>query len=261
MLHALLHGLSALLAPGHAWAFMISPPMTGGNPGGLEEAVGRAAPVLINLFEGVLIFMLIYNAGKMIIYSHEESQLSEAKKSYTYLIIACIVVGAADVIASTVTQNGVLFVGGPLLQPLTALSGFFKEILFAALIANIVIQGFRLVASHGESDKVSRARGRLIYGLIGAIVVLAAELIANAALGQTAAPVIPVIAQVANTLLTFIGIGVVTCLIIAGMYYILSIDESLKSKAQTLIKVSLVILVLLLLSTAIIHLFVDAANG
>jgi hypothetical protein len=260
MLSMILFGLGGLLLPEKAFAFIIAPPEGGG--GSIVDYLARAYPILKDIFMGVLTLMIIINAGRMIIGSYEESAMGEAKSSFAHLVLACVVVALAELIAATVTETAGfhLFTAAPLIGPATNLSNYFKYALFGALIVNIVIQAFRLITAHGEEEYVSRARKRLIFGFVGAIIVILADLIVGAVTSGTGL-LLPQIVNLSNFLLLFIGVGATIGLIIGGILYVISIDESLKEKGKGFIKVSIITLIVVLLAAILVNAAAHIASG
>lgn len=62
---------------------------------------------------------------------------------------------------------------------------------------------------------------------------------------------------IANFLITLVGALCVVAMILAGIAYVISVDESYKDSAKTAIKVSIVTLVIMLLSYAIVNTFLS----
>jgi hypothetical protein len=137
---------------------------------------------------------------------------------------------------------------------------YFKLAVAAVLIANIVIQAFRLINSHGEEQYITRGRKRLFASFIGASIVVIADIIVEAVTIGNINPVVSQVNGLASFIEAFFGIGCVTAIIIGGMMIMLSGNESLKTRGQTIIKVSIVALIVVLVSGSIIMLVINAAN-
>ncbi len=269
-------GLAALM-PSTAWAFDITPPDGGGGGGaeGLAAYVAQIIPVLQILFVGLATLMLVMYAGRMVIFSSQESTKSEAKMAYLYLIVGGVIVAAAGWVAQALTP-GIAGVGGEVIQrsyietPIQNAILYMKMVLAAGLMANIVIQAVRLINSDGDQAKVDRAKKRLINSFIGVGLVLIANSIVLSSnpstLGDSSMSagsadlnyIVSEIVGLSNFLITLIGAGVVIAIIIAGVLLVFSVNESLKEKVKHIILTSIFILVVLLISYALINFFLNA---
>lgn len=275
LLSLLANGLNALVP--HALAFQIEPPGGGGGVGGFTAYVGQVIPVLQGLFVGVAFVMLLITAATMIIFSQSESTMSETKSSYLYIVIGGIVVGVATMIAQAVAP-GLNGVGGEVVSRVSITPAFYNVILYlkyalaAGFIANIVIQAFRLISSQGEQEYIDRARKRLIHSLVGVgIVLLADSIVRTVNLESNFMDVQPSngvadmtimnmeLVGLANFLLTILGTCIVVAIIIAGIMFIVSVNESLKEKALNIIKTCVIILVIILVSYALVNLFLNVS--
>ncbi|MDD4319713.1 MAG: hypothetical protein PHW10_05320 [Candidatus Peribacteraceae bacterium] len=252
-----LSGLLLLALPQAALALTIAPPAGGG--GNLEVYLVRAAGVLQDMLIGVLTLALVLNGARMIIKSGSDAGMTEGKQGMMYAVAAVVVASVAGLISATVT-SGPLFTAAPVLTPLNNVYKFFVALLYAALTANIVIQGFRMIASHGSQEMMERARKRLIQGFIGAVVVLLADFIVKVFIYGNIAPVKAEIVGLANFLLAFVAIGILIVIILGGLILVVSVDESLKSKAQQAIKTGIIVLLVVGLSAAVINAVLDAVS-
>jgi hypothetical protein len=139
---------------------------------------------------------------------------------------------------------------------------FIKALISGALILNISIQGFMMIASSDEGG-VTSARKRFIYGMIGcAIVVLAGPILNTFAgrgggiLGGGSGTLAEEISGIGSFLIAIFGILAVVGIIMGGVMLVISFDEGLKEKARKLIVGSIVALLVVITSGAIIRLFV-----
>ncbi len=258
-------GLTAL-KPTMAWAFDIPPPSGGGGAEGLAGYVGQIIPVLQILFVGVAFLMLVTYAGKMIVYSSQESSHTESKMAYLYLAVGGILVAVAGWAAQAFAP-GIEGVGGQVVflsnieAPLMNAILYLKLALATALMVNIVLQSFRLISSEGEQAKVDRAKKRLFNSFVGvAVVLLANSIILSANPGSGSADLTYAIAEViglCNFLISLIGTGVIIAIIVAGVLLIFSVNESLIQKVKHIIFTCIFILVILLISYTLINFFLN----
>lgn len=259
--------LTGLLAPIPAWAFtVIQPPgTTGGGMAGFVTYVGQLIPALYGMFIGFAFLMLFVYAATMILYSNDESAKTEAKSAYVYAMIGMAVVGISGFIAQAIMPSGTASIVKPAdVDPyLNNIVTYAKGAVSIALIVNIVIQGFRLVLSQGEQEYIDRARKRLFYSFVGAVFVILAQAIVLAVDPSQSSTLDGLTAEgvgIANFLLTFVGAGAVIAIIIAGIFLVVSVDESLKDKAKTIIKSSLITLIVVVVSYALVNTFIDIAR-
>ncbi len=268
--------IGSLLVP-IAHAFEIEPPdgAIGGGIDGFLSYVAQIVPVLQGLFVGIAFVILLILAASLVIFSGNESAATETKTGYLHLVIGGILVGAAGLLAEAVTP-GLQGVGGEVIYRFHISTTMYNIVLYikymlaAALIANIVIQSFRLIVSQGDSAKIERSTKRLVNSFIGVGIVLLVEAIVHSVnleyqyvdvSGVGAADLNIMNAELvglANFLLTIIGLGVVVGLIIAGILFILSVNESLKEKAMSVIKTCIVVLIVCLVAYALVNFFLGA---
>lgn len=255
----------ALLAePVHAFEITIHssvcafiPCYSGGGAAGLVTfLMARFIPSMYILFGAIAGVYLIINAIKMVTQGSDEGAVGEAKESIIHIIIGCVVVGGAAMIVETFGVGYGLRIANPtpLNTMLTLVIAFFRAILGTAVLANVVIQAFRILTSQGDSGAQEKGRNRLIIGFIGVgIVLLASVIVSAAAPGANTAPLIGEIVGIANFLITLVGALCVVGVIVGGILYVISVDESYKDQAKTAIKVSVVTLVIMLLSYAVVN--------
>jgi len=263
--------ISGLLAPTHAWAFIVPPPpgTTGGGMAGFVAYVGQLVPILRGVFIGFAFLMLFLYAAMMILYSNDESAKTEAKSAYAYAMIGMAVVGLSSFIAAAIAPSPIApdasFVRPGFLTPsLENMMNYAKWTVAIALMVNIVIQGFRLVLSQGEQEYIDRARKRLFMSFVGAMLVILAQAIVvavNPGMGANLNGLTDEGMGIANFLLAFVGTGAVIAIIIAGIFLVVSVDESLKEKAKTIIKSSIIALLVVLVSYALVNTFINIATS
>jgi hypothetical protein len=252
MTHTLIAGFLSPVSPEHVLAFAVNPP-TGVNYPTLPAYVGTVVGALQNAFVGILFLALVVYAGMMILYSSEDSMVTESKSALAYAIGGCIVVGLAVIIGESVTRTGTLLDFSTVTPSLENIALYFRYALLAILLGNIVIQAFRLLASRGEQDVVARARKRLILGFVGAVIMIIAGLITNAASTLTLSDVRLQIVYIANAIVVLLTVACVAAMVIAGIMLVLSAQESLKERAKTIIRVAIVSFIVVLLSGTIVN--------
>jgi len=239
-------------------------PVIGGLTLGIPVFLTPFIPQIRLFFVGVLFLFLFIYAATMIFGANDESAKTESKLAYAYAAAGAVVVSIAGVIANFASPAGGEAVNPGLLRtPLENILAYGKLLLATALVANITIQGFRLISSGGEQEYVDRARKRLVMGFIGAILVLLSDVIAGAVNGGTLNSGIlnDEMIGIANFILVLLGGTAVLGVIIAGIMLVVSVEESLKDKAKTLIKTSIIVMVVVLVSYTFVSTILSAAGS
>lgn len=267
--------LFGLCLPLHAKAFEIPPtwmgpvcgylPCTayGGGANGLVNYLVERVVVALEVgFVAVAILTLFLAAANMVIFAEQEDVVKQSRTQFVYAIAASAVVSLARWIALAFSPEST---GADLVNTAVVNSGvgnvitYIKLSLSILLIANIVIQGMRIVNSQGEQEQVEKARKRLIASFIGAALILLANRIVlalNPQLGGS--PQLAVeLAGLANYLIAIVGFGAVVVIIAAGVTLILSVNESFKDKAKTMVKTAVIALVAMLVSYALVTAFIS----
>jgi hypothetical protein len=114
----------------------------------------------------------------------------------------------------------------------------------------------RLVSSAGEQESIDKARKRLITSIIGVGVIFLTKAIVTASTSTTISVLSVEVAGIANFAISFVGILAVGAIIVGGFLLVISFQESLKEKAKTMIKTSIVALVVVLLSYTLVAMFI-----
>lgn len=228
----------------------------GGGPGatGVSIFLRSIGLELITMMIGLVSAYVIYTAFIMVIQSSSDGA-SKGKESLRSIIVGCVVVALASTIVlafglgSGSTSN--------LNSELEKVVVFFRGVLYAALVANIVLQGFRYISSQGESGQMDKARQRLFASFIGTGLVLLTDTIITVASGNSA-QAIPEAVGIAKYLITIFGGLCVIAILVAGILLVVSIDEGLKDKAKAAVKVAIFSLIIVILSAAIVKFFFEA---
>ena len=256
-----LTALTLLALPGIAFAqsspfCRFVPCGAGGGADGFALYLRGIALELVAAFGGLVALYLIMAAFTMVTQSRSEG-LAEGKQSLTSIAIGCIVVVMAVSIvmafgdAGGVAQDRTLFEGN-----LELIVVAIRKALYVAVMANIVIQGFRMITSQGEQGQYDKAKQRLFTGFIGVGVVLMGEVIVDvAALRKSPLEAGVEIVGIANYLITLFGALAVIAVLVAGIVLVVSVQESMKDQAKGAIKIAFITLLAVLFSAAIIRFF------
>lgn len=271
---ALIIGLQALLMPRLAHAYTINEwsvnvlcgilPCTGGGGGatGLSLFVmNRIITAMEVIVVAVAIIVLFINAVRMTVLSSQENTVTESRTSYVHIISGLAIIGLSRwfVLAFSPPNTGAALVNtGVVEQGVGNIVTYFKLIIAITLLVNIAVQAFRLITSQGQQEQVDKAKSRFIAGFIGAgIIMLANVLVISVMPGFGGSSQIALeIAGMANYLLMILGFLVLLAIVTAGVLLIVSVDEGLKDKAKNIIKTSIVALIVVLTSYALVTAFI-----
>ncbi len=267
-------GLTALLIPLSAHAFdidgssvmmlcgIVPCSAAGGGATGLSFYVfDRIVTALeVGIIAAALISLFIA-AAQMVAFSDQENTVTESRSAYIYIIAGLVVIGLARwfVLAFSPVNTGAALVNaGVVEEGIGNVVIYLKLIVAVTLMVNIVVQAFRLITSQGAQEQVDKAKKRFIAGFIGAGVIMLANVIVVAVLpGFGSSSVLAVqIAGIANYILMILGFLSVLAIITAGVLLMVSLDETLKDKAKNIIKTSVVGLIVVLTSYALVTAFI-----
>jgi len=224
----------------------------------LATYVAGILPALGTAFVGVLFAALVFYGFKLAVESRSDSGMQNATQAYLNAFIGSVVVlgayifassfGTVNVIAPAATETGIII---PIIT-------FVVQLVGAVLILNIVIQGFRLIAAMSEGDTDS-ARKNLLQSLIGAaIVMLTVPIINLIQPGAFSSGINAEIVGIANFLATLFGLLAVLTVIVAGIMLVVSVNESLKDRAKTLIITALIAIVVVMSSLGIVRILLPS---
>lgn len=245
----------AQLGGGRPWCNYVPCGISGGAQGASAYLIGIGLE-LVTAFAGLVALYVFITALTMVTESAGEGNAT-GKKSLLSIGIGCIVVAMAASIVSGFglgggTTDAVVF-------QLENVVVAIRNILYVAVMANIVLQGFRMINSQGDEGQFDKAKQRLKAGFIGvAIVLLAQVIVGTVATGSSTSEIGIEIIGIANYLITLFGALAALAILIGGILLVVSVDESLKDKAKAAVKVAIITLIIVLFSAVIIRFFYSA---
>ncbi|MDD3896806.1 MAG: hypothetical protein PHU04_03120 [Candidatus Peribacteraceae bacterium] len=213
---------------------------------------------LILAFGGFLFAALVFYSIKLAAESRKDSAMTEAMTAYLQVFAGATIVLGAYVITQSFGTEGVIDPVNVEQSILTSIVTYIVQLTGAVLLLNIVVQGIRLLLSTDEGS-MTAARGNLIRSFIGAaLVMLGAPVLQMVAPGSFNHGINQEIVGIANFLGVLFGILAVVAIIVAGILLIVSVNESLKDKAKSIIISSLVAVVIIALSLGLIQVLLPA---
>lgn len=216
---------------------------------------------LYGIFGIVLFIMLIVYGVLLIINSRSDSAQADAISSYTNALIGTVLAASSSFIAGLVIDGGArrnadllnwTIFSTATTEVLVEIYAFIKAIVVGLFILNLFVNGVRLIVSTDDGEAQAAWKG-LTRAIIGAIIVLIALPIINAIVpGGTPTGAITTITGIAQFLVTIVGGLAVIGLVAAGVMYIVSIDESLKERANKLIITCIITLIVVAAAYALL---------
>jgi hypothetical protein len=131
---------------------------------------------------------------------------------------------------------------------------FFKGVVFAILIGNFFYQGFLLIVAQDDATR-ERARKLMLWGLIGATVVILANAAVEAFTYQDIGVISIELTGILNFLATIFGFLSVIAIIVAGIMIMISVEDSSKERGKKILLAAFVSLVVVVCSAAIVNTF------
>jgi hypothetical protein len=208
-------------------------------------------------FGGVLFAMLIWYGMKLIMGADNDSTITEVYNSYTYAVIGTILAGGAFALANTFALEGIIMNQAPTNEILLGVRIALRAILGTALLFNIFYQGYRLISSQDDSQ-VEKSKKQFIYGMVGAGIVILADVLVTAFIGSDSQLINTHIIGIANFIGTILGAFAVIALFIAGLWLVFAVNEQNKDKAKKIIITTFIVLAVSMVSLALIRFTVDA---
>ncbi len=243
-------------------AFLPCTQMGGGSSGLASYVLTRVISALQVGFVAIAALVLFFAAINMVLFPHEDEVVKEGRSAFIYTLTGGAFVAMAQWAAQAFAplSTGANLVNASFID--TAINNVLtmaRLLLAILLTVNIVVQAFRLITSQGEQDQAEKARKRMIASFIGVGFVMTANVIAVSVLpgASGAIGLAEQIAGIANYLLTIVGFAAVVDIIIAGVLLIFSVDEGLKDKAKTAVKIGVIGLLAVVVAYALVAGFIN----
>lgn len=235
--------------------------------GGIQAFADYTQTVLFfgaqRVFMATCILMFAYYGVRLILQSNDESTIGEVKNAYTYAITGAAIVSLSSVIVQIVGQygnNGQILVNQQAVwYSLGNIETYMRIMVGTAVGAMMVYQGMHLIILQGQESELEAQKKKFFHALIGVSVILLASSIVHAfvppagAGSGSAGILVSEIVGIGNFLLVIIGGLAVVAFVIAGLFLVVSVDEALKDRAKKTIFTTVVTLVIVLASYAIVN--------
>lgn len=205
-------------------------------------------------FTGLLSGAILYYGIKLLVTPDNDNTVTETKQAFEYALFGVILMLGAELIASSFVTGGVVNPTG-LNTVLDTIITFIKAIIATALLVNITVQAFKMIATT-EEGTATKARTRFLHGVFGAAIVLLATPIVNMMYNRDPSVGELELKGIANYTITIFGLLAVVALIVSGIMLVVSVDDSFKEKSKKLITASLVALIIVISAAAFINFFI-----
>jgi hypothetical protein len=208
---------------------------------------------IYHIFFWFFFAMLILYGFTLVVQSRKSEAVQEAIASYTHAFIGAVIFTGAFLLAEAFATPNVPVNIEPVQEGiLERVIAFLVVLVGAVLVANIVVQGIRLILAVNEGN-IDTARKNFIQSLVGAaIAMLAKPILSLVRPGGFHLGINDEIVGVANFLGAIFGLMAVVTFIIAGIMLVVSVEDSLKDRAKKLIITSLVAMAVVVASLALL---------
>lgn len=215
-------------------------------------------------FWGISFAALFYYAVRMVIDAYKDQAYSDATNSFTHAFIGFAIIACAAAFASAFGVGGAsggnlttVTPGLTLYGSIGSVASFIIEMSGGIFVLMIVIAGIRMVTTQGDQGAFDKAKHLLVINCGGvALMLIATAIIAGVSAGASGATTITTeLRGIALFLLEILGYICVIALIIAGIYLIVSIDESYRDKAKNVVIGTLITLVVVFAAYGLIVTF------
>ena len=214
--------------------------------------LGGGSGALFIAFAGIFFASMVYYGFRLALESRSDTGITNLTSAITQALFGAALVSGAFIITNSFITNDI--VDSATLQNSFLAEGlaFIVQSIGFVLLANIVIQGFRLIMAINEGN-VDTARNNLIQSFVGAALVMLARPVLELVIpGSFNGAINAQFVGIANFLVTIFGVLVVLTIIVAGIMLVISVNDSLKDRARNLIIASLVALIVIIVSIALI---------
>lgn len=203
-------------------------------------------------FGGIMFAALVFYSIKLAAQSRTDSIITETMTAYTQVFAGATLVMGASIIANSFGKVGAINPEAVEAGVIAVVIAYIVKIIGAVLVLNIVVQGIRILMS--EEEGMNAAKSNLIRSFVGVIfVMLGAPLIQMVSPGAFNSGINYKLVGVANFIGVIFGILAVVAIIVSGIMLIVSVNESLKDRAKSIIISALAAIIVVAISVGLIQ--------
>lgn len=215
-------------------------------------------------FWGISAAAVFYYAVRTVIDAHKDEATKELGTSLIHVITGFAIIACASAFATAfgvgiLSTDPTTDVNPGILDPsIKSVADFIIKMSAGIFILMVVIAGLGMIASQGESSNFDKWRKVLISNCVGVVMMLTAYFVIHAVADVNSGLLITEMRGLILWMLTLIGYICVVALIIAGIFLIVSVDESMRDRAKRIVIGTLISLIIVILSYALIIVFLPA---
>ncbi len=249
-------GLSAILMalPQFAAAYAFCPSaVTGGGVALCQFIEDHIIVQAMVAFWGVAAVFITYYAARLVIEAYEEKTMSETIVTFIQVFIGFVVIALAAAFANSFAFSLTPINLGP---GIASVASFIITAASGVFVLMVVIAGMRMITTQGDQGAFQKWTKVLVYNCIGVVIMFVAYFIVHAVSDIDPGLLVEEMRGLVLFLLTIIGFACVAALIIAGIFLIISIDESYRDRAKKIVIGTLITLAIVIIIYTLIYFFV-----
>ncbi len=208
------------------------------------------------IFEGVAVVCVFYFGFRMILEAYKEEAFTNAQNSFIYAAAGFMIIAISQAFVNAFYAQSAGANPGVLNDGINSVTSFILTIMSGVMVLMVTIDGIRMIASQGDASERTRILKLIIMHCIGVAISLLAFAIVHAVADNDAGLLVEEMKGLIIFLLTIMGTLCVVALITAGIFLVISIDESLKDRAKKVVIGTLTVLAFVLVSYTVIVTFV-----
>ena len=207
----------------------------------------------LTAFYGIAAAFIFYYAVRIVLQAWEDKTLGEATTTFIHAFVGFCVIALSAAFANAfhLAVNPSQLNGG-----IASISTFIITAAAGVFVLMVVIAGMRMITTQGDSGAFQKWTKVLVYNCVGVVIMFIAFFIVHAVTDVNSGLIVEELRGLALFLLTIIGFTCVLALIIAGIFLIISIDESYKDRAKKIIIGTLIALLIVVSIYTLIYTFV-----
>ena len=203
-------------------------------------------------FGGIMFAALVFYSIKLAAQSRTDSIITETMTAYTQVFAGATLVMGASLIANSFGKVGAINPEAVEAGLIAVVIAYIVKIIGAVLVLNIVVQGIRILMS-GEEEGMNAAKSNLIRSFVGVIFVMLGAPLLQMATPAFNSGINHKLVGIANFIGVIFGILAVVAIIVSGIMLIVSVNESLKDRAKSIIISALVAIIIVAISLGLIQ--------
>jgi hypothetical protein len=208
------------------------------------------------IFEGVAVVCVFYFGFRMILEAYKEEAFTNAQNSFIYAAAGFMIIAISQAFVNAFYAQSAGADPSVLNDGINSVTSFILTVMSGVMVLMVTIDGLRMIASQGDASERTRIIKLLIMHCIGVAISLLAFAIVHAVADNDAGLLVEEMKGLILFLLTIMGTLCVVALITAGVFLVISIDESLKDRAKKVVIGTLTVLAFVLVSYTVIITFV-----